>query len=36
MAAGGPLGASPAPTFVLWAVKDPTSGNRDCIQIVKV
>jgi hypothetical protein len=24
-----------APTFVLWAVKDPTSGNLDRIQIVK-
>ena len=24
-----------APTFLLWAVKDPTSGNLDRIQIVK-
>jgi hypothetical protein len=24
-----------APTFVVWAVKDPTSGNLDRIQIVK-
>ena len=24
-----------APTFMLWAVKDPTSGNLDRIQIVK-
>ena len=24
-----------APTFVIWAVKDPTSGNLDRIQIVK-
>ncbi len=26
---------SKAPTFVVWAVKDPTSGNLDRIQIVK-
>ena len=24
-----------APTFIVWAVKDPTSGNLDRIQIVK-
>src|SRR5574341_2197401 len=24
-----------APTFIVWAVKDPTSGNLDSIQIVK-
>ncbi|HVN37093.1 MAG TPA: DUF3604 domain-containing protein [Myxococcota bacterium] len=24
-----------APTFVLWAVKDPTSGNLDRIQVIK-
>jgi hypothetical protein len=29
-----PAGAK-APTFVVWAVKDPTSGNLDRIQIVK-
>ena len=28
-------GAAKAPTFVLWAAKDPTSGNLDRIQIVK-
>ena len=31
----GPLGAPSVPTFILWAVKDPTSGNLDRIQIVK-
>jgi Protein of unknown function (DUF3604) len=40
-AKGVPMGADlpPAkgksPTFVVWAVKDPTSGNLDRIQIVK-
>jgi len=40
-AGGVPMGAdlpplkSKAPTFVVWAVKDPTSGNLDRIQIVK-
>jgi len=40
-AAGVPMGGdlppakSKAPTFVVWAVKDPTSGNLDRIQIVK-
>jgi len=28
-------GGAKAPTFMLWAVKDPTSGNLDRIQIVK-
>ncbi len=38
---GVPMGADlppmkgTAPTFVIWAVKDPTSGNLDRIQIVK-
>lgn len=34
---GGDLPAAKgkAPTFVVWAVKDPTSGNLDRIQIVK-
>jgi hypothetical protein len=38
---GVPMGAdlppakSKAPTFAVWAVKDPTSGNLDRIQIVK-
>jgi hypothetical protein len=34
---GGDLPAmkGKAPTFVVWAVKDPTSGNLDRIQIVK-
>jgi hypothetical protein len=30
-----PPAATKAPTFMLWAVKDPTSGNLDRIQIVK-
>ena len=44
-AAGVPMGADlpsmptggkgTAPSFVVWAVKDPTSGNLDRIQIVK-
>ena len=28
-------GKSTAPTFVVWAVKDPTSGNLDRIQVIK-
>jgi hypothetical protein len=38
---GVPMGADlasmkgMAPTFVVWAVKDPTSGNLDRIQIIK-
>jgi len=28
-------GKGTAPTFVIWAVKDPTSGNLDRIQVVK-
>jgi hypothetical protein len=38
---GVPMGAdlppmkSKAPTFMVWAVKDPTSGNLDRIQIIK-
>jgi len=37
VAMGGDLSPlkSKAPTFVVWAVKDPTSGNLDRIQIVK-
>jgi hypothetical protein len=35
MPALGPLGTTPAPTFIVWGVKDPTSGNLDRIQIVK-
>ncbi len=40
-ATGVPMGADlpskngTAPTFVVWAVKDPTSGNLDRIQVVK-
>lgn len=30
-----PPATAKAPTFVVWAVKDPTSGNLDRIQIVK-
>ena len=30
-----PAARAKAPTFVVWAVKDPTSGNLDRIQIVK-
>jgi hypothetical protein len=30
-----PSGKGTAPTFVVWAVKDPTSGNLDRIQIIK-
>ena len=30
-----PSGTGVAPTFVVWAVKDPTSANLDRIQIVK-
>lgn len=30
-----PAAAGKAPTFMVWAVKDPTSGNLDRIQIVK-
>jgi hypothetical protein len=28
-------GKGTAPTFVVWAVKDPTSGNLDRVQIIK-
>jgi hypothetical protein len=28
-------GKGTAPSFVVWAVKDPTSGNLDRIQVVK-
>lgn len=31
----GPLGTPPSPTFIVWAAKDPTSGNLDRIQIIK-
>jgi hypothetical protein len=40
-AKGVPMGADlppmkgTAPTFVVWAVKDPTSGNLDRIQVIK-
>lgn len=30
-----PKKAGPAPTFVVWAVKDPDDGNLDRIQIIK-
>ena len=30
-----PPGANKAPSFAFWAVKDPTSGNLDRIQIIK-
>jgi len=30
-----PPAKTKAPTFVVWAVKDPTSGNLDRVQIVK-
>lgn len=30
-----PKKASDAPTFAVWALKDPTSGNLDRIQIIK-
>jgi hypothetical protein len=30
-----PFGQAKAPSFVVWAAKDPTSGNLDRIQIVK-
>jgi hypothetical protein len=30
-----PTMKSKAPTFIVWAVKDPTSGNLDRIQIIK-
>src|SRR5262245_46117548 len=30
-----PPASAKAPTFMVWAVKDPTSGNLDRIQIVK-
>jgi Protein of unknown function (DUF3604) len=30
-----PPARAKAPTFVVWAVKDPTSGNLDRIQVVK-
>ena len=30
-----PSGKGVAPTFVVWAVKDPSSGNLDRIQVIK-
>ena len=35
MGADLPAATGKAPSFVVWAVKDPTSGNLDRIQIVK-
>ena len=37
VAMGGdlPAGSGKSPSFVVWAVKDPTSGNLDRVQIVK-
>jgi hypothetical protein len=35
MGADLPAPTAKAPSFVLWAVKDPTSGNLDRIQVVK-
>ncbi len=30
-----PVGDAAAPTFALWAIRDPESGNLDRIQIIK-
>ena len=30
-----PAGDAPAPSFVVWAIRDPDSGNLDRIQIIK-